>query len=707
MAKYLKALLIMLALTVVLAGVSSAASPKACLTFIHEPVPEIVSQEAACSCYYGDGGYGFGTLYIPNWYTRLGIDYTCNSLPPALPDGFGDKTMKFTLSSNGAIGNCVEQHSGAPKAAYPNFYYGVNGSAFFMQIGVRNASGDIIGWDCAEGLTGNRNHIWSKTSGGGGDGYPYVEFQITYGGANLVLTGAAPAYANPFLAGTPVRLATTCTASADAPNNIPIDDCTLCTNCSSVTITRSGTSSCQSSPNFDPPTDCPNQDGKSVPPWTIFRSQNQFATTVVPGPGPIHGQFIGKLLFNGIVDIYYAPQNIAGEASKSRTGFTNNPQSWDVVDNYTDMGCFYFCSNTAQVCGDYCCYGPLFGGIDADRLITDAATFKFDIVATQKWDAGQNVVKAWVGDKLDGSEIAVGTVGATAFNKFFTLSATNLQTLGIDLTQNETASVGKPICVFAQTQDKTKAILTRSFTLDYARLELSDTKKGYWKTAPFMDGKFPILPPDNKRWMGAWRINGMQFAVGHAYTEPRYKTRCMFANKGDETVSVWFDMTSLMSCAVTGVDYYSCLENKINTNNNLSLGKVAPHSLKYVELDRQIYVYKGADGALDPDVIPNPIPLVNLSTLDRYSWTFLVGTDPTNQITNIGAAAGNAFHQAALVDPIEKEFNPGNWEIYSGTPIGPAYEAPVQIMCIQKDASGDWRSIPVNTGTWNANPWQN
>ncbi len=710
MAKYLKALLIMLALTVGLSGVSWAG----CL-YINADVPKTVSQEAACTCWYNEGYYGsFGTLNIPGDVRYdLGINYTCTSFI----DGSANATIIFELSAN-ATGNCADQHSGM-QGPFPKFWHPTSaGSKFYLQIAKKDASGNITGWTCKDD---QGRQVWDYddtkavdpahpeplTGPPGGSGSNYIRFKILNKGTDIKVNSVSP-----FAAGTTVRLATACDPATpeDFTGKIPVDDCTLCTNCSWVKITKKGTATCPTNWDYDPPASSCAQ----KTPITIFKSMNQFATTIVPGPGPIHGQILGKVLFNGIIDVYYAP-----DITKSRTGFTNNPQSWDVVDNYTDLGCFYVCDNAAQVCGDYCCYGPMEAWIDYEYMISEAVAFNFDVVASQKWTDASQVVKAWVGDRYTAYKYVDGVQGdtpsagpvalQTAYNMWFALNNQTLKDMGFDTTCPESTVAN--VCVFAQTT-RDQIIKSRQFTLDYAKIVVPGGKFNI----PMFDnnGSINVLPPDGKRWMGAWKQNGQQFALTHAVTSSSYTTRCFISNKSAEPVRIWADITAAQSCK--GLSEAACLD-KLAPMTNLSLGEVAPQSLKYVTLDTQITVFNG-------EAVDFTVALPGLAAIDRYSVLFTAGSDPTNQITNVGSIAG-LVHGSDVIPPMpqgwvnpDPQTYPEGWpqwyaaqiknnEVYAGVPIGPAYEPPVQLMCIQKDGDrGNWRTIPILQGTWNANPWQ-
>jgi len=713
MAKYLKALLIMLALTVSLSGMAWAG----CLEVTGD-VPKTVSQEAACTCWYNEGFYGsFGTLNIPGEVRfTLGINYTCTSFI----DGSSNATIIFQLASNGAGGNCADQHSGM-QGPFPKFWHPTSaGSIFYLQVAIKDPSGVITGWNCKDA---QGRQVWAYddtkpvdpahpeplTGVPGGSGFDYIRFKVLNKGTDILMSDGR----SPFAAGATVRLATACVPATptDFTGNIPIDDCTLCSNCTFVTITKKGTATCPTNWDYD------NQGASCLQktPITLFKSMNQFATTIVPGPGPIHGQLIGKILFNGIIDVYYAP-----DITKSRTGFTNNPQSWDVVDNFTDMGCFYLCNNVAQICGDYCCYGPMLAYIDEYYMISEDVAFKFDIVASQKWTMNGQVVKAWVGDRYTAYNYKDGVKGGgaapinTDYNMWFDLAHQTLMDMGFDTTFKTPSAVN--VCVFAQTT-RDQIIKSRQFTLDYAKVIIPG---GKFNIPMFENnGSVNVLPPDGKRWMGAWKDNGQQFAVTHAVTSANFVTRCYLSNKSAEAVKVWADITAAQSCK--GLSESACLD-KLAPMTNLYLGDISAQSVKYVDLT----AVSGAPviRVYNKEVVDFDVPLPGLDAVDRYSVLFTAGSDPTNQITNIGSVAGLEVHGEKSIPPMPKGWTPPptdpqmtwetyyesqirNPEVYAGVPIGPAYEPPVQVMCIQRDGDrGGFRTIPVLQGTWNANPWQ-
>jgi len=719
MAKSLRVFLIMLALTVSIVGGAWAG----CIEPIVAPV---VSQEAACTCYYNDGNFGqFGTLFMPPVIYELGVTYACYQDPPI---GNNAATITFILSATDQ-GNCSLQHNGVP-GPYPKFWNSGEGD-YYLQVKYQDPNTTNWVWSCKDA---SGKDVWKQKSGTG-HGFNSVTFEINTQSALMagntvgytLPVGMDPKYIkSPFLPGVYTRLSNTCTGDPE----VSIDDCTLCTNCSYVKITKTGTATCPTNSNYDPVGTI------TLPAWAtqkaclvttypvnVFKSMNQFSTTIVPGVGfpmaAIHNQFIGKVIFNGIVNVYYSP-----DVSKSRTGFTNAPQSWDVVDNYTDMGCFWLCSNANQICGDYCCWGSE-AFVWPGYLITEDASFKFDVLATQKWNAGDNTVKAWVGDKFNAFKFVEGVRAGgaaplnTDYNMWFDLNHRALETMGWDVSMGNMSYVA-PVCVFAQTQ-RDKVIQTRSFSLDYAKLVMPSQRFDL-----YFPGGIPILPPDGKRWMGAWKLNGFQATVAHFFTSTDYFTRCFLSNKTDRAVQLWVDLTAVGSCI--GLSETACLD-KLGPLQGLSLGTIPAQSVKYANFDYQIQVF-------EKEALVMTVPLPGLDPRDRYSVLFTFAADPTDGITNVGSALNLAIHGAnaapapiggANWDPTKPQQYydptkvgqygvypnnptwgaPGDPEVYAGVPIGPAYEPFVQIMCIQKDGRDKgFRTIPVAQGSWNANPWQ-
>jgi len=710
MAKHLKVFLIALAVTVGFVGASWAG----CI--ISPTSAPTVSQEAACTCYYNDENIGqWGTLNIKQTVRyELGVDYACYNQSAS---GNNNPTITFTLSST-AAGNCVDQHGGGNPADYPKFWrFGVGGP-YYLQVQSGSA------WTC-KADTGAQ--IWRMT--GGGSGYKFVTFEVQTQGATVNGVSA-------FTKGTIVRLAETC----DAVNpKVSIDDCTLCTNCSYVKIQKSGTAVCPDNSNYDPPNGCVLEH-----PVTVFKSMNQFSTAVVPSGSygqPSHGQFIGKTLFNGIINIFYSPE-VVNQDSKSRTGFTNNPQSWDIVDNYTDMACFYVCNNYAQLCGDYCCWGWK-ALVDPEYMITEDISVAFDIKASKPWNYGGNAVKAWVGDRFNAWEWVKGVMAGgpagynTNYNMYFNVSHAQLMQMNFDSSFNTADFLN--LCVFAQTE-RDKVIATRDFYLDYFKITYPSGRfnkfcGGDEQTNPGCD----LLPPDGKRYLGAWQLNGQEWIIPAVTSNNDYRTRCMITNKTNKPVQLWADIFAVRSCnPLTGTQ----CDDKLAALAGLDLTMVAPGGVLRVEFLNEIRIYttEGAPAAV--------VALPGLDgTQDRYAVNIFAAADPTDKIRNVGSYYAWDEHSGSYLPPqppaqppakpawfvgTQQEWEQqyaGIWvngytnpttgdsvftgqemsdkEIFAGNIIGPAYEPAISMMCIQKDGpSFGWRTIPLHTGSWNANPWQ-
>jgi hypothetical protein len=612
-AKFFLASMLVLGLFV---GGAHAATGDGCI--VAPTTYQTVAQEAACTCYYNNEGSGtFGTLLLPEIQYQFGKDYTCGT-GETTPLGNSGNTITFTLTAS-AEGNCAADQHPSETAPWPRFR---NVPGYNLQTWDASASQ----WTC-NNVSGTP--IWTKTAGG--DNYNYVTFKINTAAAGsrppdsaLPANKFLPGGGNPFVQGTKVRMIESCAYTQDGPQKFPIDSCTLCTNCSTVTITQSGTAECST-----PDSTCSGGSKAKV----IFDSVNQYASATIPAT-----TVSGVGFFNGVIDWGYSKTHNA-------IGFKNEPTPTWEIDNWTDS--FRPCiSSNSFCCANYCCYPPgQEHQIAESLLIKQTPTFTLELTASKPWDAEGNQIGVKICRDASNNDSMCATGACTyAAGSFVATCVVDSGSLKTKLNFNWDASDCDALYIFA-TVDQTHKIIRRSFALSKMQfLYTAGTGMGKYASHNPLD----FAPPTTKRYAGEWNMNAYQYIVPFIYAASDYNTRCFINNKSLYDAMVYADVFTAQACNGSAD---KCLAT-IAGAENLGAYTITPNTLKRIDFNTVMTPYSWVGGA---EVAGTSVTLP-VAFGERYSILLTVTADPQGQ-----GSGEFASPQEVTVTCIQRDKNTTGW----------------------------------------------